>query len=353
MPKTKEYSKLPGKGRSAVITFETLWLGKDHVLAIYSKRFSEEYKRFYFKDIQAIITRKNRHGLFINIILGLISSFFSLFLLDGWSYFPGITAILFLLLLLINWLRGPTCNTYIQTAIQTEALHSLNRLKTAQKVMDRLKPLIEGAQGALRPEDITAETSTRKPAAPLRPRYQHGSALPATALKHESGTVHKLLYSVLLSDGVLTTIDLFNNHWIFSALGSLFTIGIAITVIMAVVRQNNTDLKKSIQNLTWISLIYFIIVFILSITISYILLFQNMLTNPEVAYDNLAIMRILSSMNPFEHVWLLVFFLIGIFGGLSLGFSGLMMLRKRPWGHEKSHDVKTALPGTSKALPSS
>src|SRR5437899_1170126 len=48
------YRKLPGARRTP-LRKSTLWLAGDHILSIDSHRFSEEYKRYYFKDIQAII----------------------------------------------------------------------------------------------------------------------------------------------------------------------------------------------------------------------------------------------------------------------------------------------------------
>lgn len=329
MSKQKEYTRLPGKGRSVIVFLETLWLGKDHVLAIYSKRLAEDYKRFYFNDIQAILTQKDNHGRFISIIYGILAAFFSLFLLDGWSSFPGITMLFFLLLLLINWLRGPTCKTYIRTAIQTERLPSLHRLKNACRVMDRLKPLIENAQGALGPDDPAFQASARSHGGPPLPRYGQGSPSRSAALKKERGTVHKILFPVLLCDGALSVADLFYNHWIFTALGSAFFMGIGVTVIMAIVRQNNSDLNKNIQNLTWITLFYFIFYFAYSMILNYILALQNTFANPQTAYGNLALMKMLAYMDPFEHEWLLAGFLYSIVGGVSLGTIGLVLFRKR------------------------
>ena len=48
----------------------TLWQGPDHLLQIYSRLGVEDYKRFYFNDIQAIITRKTRLGSVLNFVLG-------------------------------------------------------------------------------------------------------------------------------------------------------------------------------------------------------------------------------------------------------------------------------------------
>jgi len=46
------YRRLPGNA-AALASYHRLWLGPDHLLAVRSVGFSEEYKRFYFSDIQA------------------------------------------------------------------------------------------------------------------------------------------------------------------------------------------------------------------------------------------------------------------------------------------------------------
>ena len=77
MTKTPEikYTRLPGKGLrrqgfvAVVRTYCTLWLAKDHILNVDNRVFSEDYKRFYFSDIQAIITQKTNRGKVWNLIL--------------------------------------------------------------------------------------------------------------------------------------------------------------------------------------------------------------------------------------------------------------------------------------------
>ncbi|HZR47537.1 MAG TPA: hypothetical protein VFA47_12570, partial [Candidatus Manganitrophaceae bacterium] len=66
--KEKEYRRLPGRGikRGGFLALTairaTLWEGKDHLLCLYRTGYTEEYKRFYYRDIQAFITRKTARG---------------------------------------------------------------------------------------------------------------------------------------------------------------------------------------------------------------------------------------------------------------------------------------------------
>src|SRR5258706_15869107 len=107
----KTYVRLPGIGRG-MIGIARLWLGHDHLLAVHSTGYSEDYKRFYFRDIQAIITRKTELGKIVNAGLVCLSIVFlapALATNGALQLFLGIGAAIFMLALLVNWRRGPTC----------------------------------------------------------------------------------------------------------------------------------------------------------------------------------------------------------------------------------------------------
>ncbi len=150
------YTKLPGKGtrRGSFIgvtsTYSKLWLGKDHLLLVDSNGYKETYKRFAFRDIQSLVitqtkSRTVKHAIF----LGLATMFLIAGILInhpvGWILL-GLPAALFVTLSLVNGLRGPTCRASITTAVQTEELASLNRIRQTEKILSRLQPLILEAQ---------------------------------------------------------------------------------------------------------------------------------------------------------------------------------------------------------------
>jgi hypothetical protein len=163
MAKEKEYRRLPGAGirRHALVsaTRSRLWLGRDHLLSTDTQWYTEDYKRFYFRDIQAIIIHKTESGKIINIVFSALTAlplFAALATGGGASLFWGIVAGCFGLILFINALFGPTCFTHIRTAVQTEELPSLRRLRRANKVLARVRPLIVAAQGDLPVAEIPA-----------------------------------------------------------------------------------------------------------------------------------------------------------------------------------------------------
>jgi len=165
----KRLTRGSGRGGSFVAfrSRSSLWLGPEHLLAVDSNGYTENYKRFYFRDIQAFIVRKTRAFLVLNIIVGILalgSLILTLAILpktarnwddDGPAFFIfGVITGLFLLVLVLNFIRGPTCKTFLRTAVQIEQLPSLNRVRKTRKVLKKIHPLIVAAQGG----ELTAES---------------------------------------------------------------------------------------------------------------------------------------------------------------------------------------------------
>jgi hypothetical protein len=129
----------------------SLWLGKDHLLCIDTTGYTETYKRFYFRDIQAIILRRTNSWRIFSLGCALAAGLLTLWAAltnDSVAWIVlGIPAGLFLLLLTSNLIAGPSCRCHLRTAVQTEELPSLSRVGRARRALDRLRPLIVEAQG--------------------------------------------------------------------------------------------------------------------------------------------------------------------------------------------------------------
>ena len=145
--------------------FSSLWLGKDHLLSVNSNGYSEEYKRFYFCDIQALTLVACRRRIIWNWVLGVLT----VICVAGWSFglhssfvdaagliWAMIVTSIFALPLFINNLLGRTCTCHLRTAVQTEELPSLSRVRRVRAVLKRIRPLIVAAQGQIAPEEIPA-----------------------------------------------------------------------------------------------------------------------------------------------------------------------------------------------------
>jgi hypothetical protein len=160
-----------------------LWLGPDHLLFVRSNGYSETYKRFYFRDIQAIIVREtNRRAawngilapIMLGCLIGLLASLFSMpqsrVIVVIFSILSGIV----LFFLLVNNLLGPGCVCYLRTAVQIEELPPLCRVPKTRRILEKIRPLITASQGgqlssetvAARMQEWVATTSGISPAKP-------------------------------------------------------------------------------------------------------------------------------------------------------------------------------------------
>jgi hypothetical protein len=143
------------EGLAALIGRSSLWLGKDHLLAVDSNGYNEEYKRFHFRNIQTVTVALTKRRFVWNWLLGVplglcLCGWVLAFSADSLSLAGNIifatVAALFAIPFLANNLLGPTCVTHLSTAVQVEKIPGLNRLRRAQKVLNQLHPLIVAAQ---------------------------------------------------------------------------------------------------------------------------------------------------------------------------------------------------------------
>ena len=141
--------------------YSRLWLAEDHVLLVTSSGYKEEYRRFFFADIQALIVRITRWGKGLNWTFGASALVFGMLgftaAAEG-ALFLWIVAAACAMAVGINTALGPTCSVYIQTAIARHPLEPLRRFSQAKKVIARVSPLIQSAQGTLSPEQLAEIT---------------------------------------------------------------------------------------------------------------------------------------------------------------------------------------------------
>src|SRR5208283_5906459 len=66
--------RTPARFAVASIARSSLWLGDDHLLFVECTGYTETYKRFYFRDIQAITIRKTTTHAVWNWITGVLTA---------------------------------------------------------------------------------------------------------------------------------------------------------------------------------------------------------------------------------------------------------------------------------------
>jgi hypothetical protein len=227
------YIKLPGKARTLATT-SRLWLGEDHILLVKSTRVVEDYRRFYFPDVQAILVRRTmpfHYGwaafLFISTLL--VARF--------WRSVPA-TLIMLAASGVYLRLRGPACVCHLYTAVRRERLPSVHRWKTAERVLEILRSHIEQHQGAVVSIPDTLPTSDPPPLAGPPP-------LPSAFLQPGSVMPHFALFSTLLISSMIA--------------GSRAAVPIAALIeflffVPVLVWQTARRFSKELKTLTWVAI---------------------------------------------------------------------------------------------------
>ncbi|PAW78108.1 MAG: hypothetical protein B9S33_19810 [Pedosphaera sp. Tous-C6FEB] len=330
MSQPSPYRKLPGRGTRREGNFfitvmarqSALWLGADHLLLVDSTIASQDLKRFYFRDIQAITVRKTHTGRTLNIVMAVLAAI-ACGLTLGVDDSAGRIALfviagVFGTILLVNFLFGPTCETHLQTAVQRDQLPSLGRLRNAQKVLRTLRPLIEQAQGQITAEEARARaaTLTATPVAPARVK-------PVPQLRPLRTSFHTALFALLLVDGLLNGAALFLNSMPLALLQLAGLFGIVLTLVGALIRQQDTDIPVGLRRLGRVLIGYLCVLLAAGFVVGIV----HSIQNPSVQ-NELAAMRHFSSLDPFDHPWLLGWFAATSLCSSILGLTGLTLLSR-------------------------
>ena len=323
----QKYKKLPGSKKGFLFGKYTLWQGSDHLLHIFSRFGVEGYKRFYFSDIQAIITRKTVVGKVLNgILAGLILLFLlPVHLIEGHGslFFLALAAVI-LLLLLINLYRGPTCQTKLLTAVQTEKLHSLHRLKNTGNIMDRLGPLIRQTQGSLKPGDLN-HIAPGHGGRRSSTRAGQSKTSVANSPRRDDGRAHMILFSILVVNAVLVASEFFISHVVTTILNSVSGLCLGIFIIMALVKQHKSSLPGSLQVITWCSLGFIGINFLAGYIVGMVFAINH---NTGFGFNHWEIIKSISSFSPWDSPLKLGYNIFVLGGASFLGIAGLIILRR-------------------------
>ena len=252
-----EYTRLPGK-KKGFYRKCTLWLGEDHILAVESNYYSERYKRFYFKDFQALIVRKTNRFANLNIFMGIAIGIAALLLLlsilghyIGWIIFIGLALLSLVISLVIHLKRGPTCACNLKMPFAVHELPSLCRLKYARRVLEQLAPLVQGFQGALSVDEI--RTKIHEKISRQSPVHfsQVGTIPPRKQAEEYSCFVHIILFGLLLLDSFFGLLKYHSDHPAIHAVNLIAGLVVIIFVIAALVRQSGRSLPRMVKGLVW------------------------------------------------------------------------------------------------------
>lgn len=156
--KNKEYKKLIHKRSSYAHT--SVFVSKDHFLIASAKAYQEDYNRFFYDDIAALKIRVSKWQKLIMIIISICTvisgSIFAISLNDPtFAVVTGIIFGIFLIYTVVVLIQGPQSILVIKT-LTTEKEFPVGRLRFVKKVINKMRPFIEEAQGKVTPEVLEA-----------------------------------------------------------------------------------------------------------------------------------------------------------------------------------------------------
>jgi hypothetical protein len=218
------YRKLPGR-RRGVIFSASLWTGADHLLSVKSARFQEQYKRFYFRDIQAIvITRVPRLvvstpvlAVAVALLIALSIMHLRLPALNDWVWL--LTAALTAGWTYVAAAQSCTCRLY--TAVSREDLPSIYRMWTARKALAELERRIAQVQGIF--TEDWAETVDMRALGPAELASRHATDGRTAAVART--WVSDIFLASLFADAVIAMLPM------RSPMSWLATVSVALTVV--------------------------------------------------------------------------------------------------------------------------
>jgi hypothetical protein len=340
------YRRLGGRGAGAFGLVRhsrcTLWQGPDHLLLVDNHGYTEDYKRFYFADIQAISMVKTVTATIWSAVFGMLTVFGLSLALAGiifeWplaaNVFDAFLAALFLLCLIVNWARGPTCACTLYTAVQSERLYALSRFRSATRAVRDIRKIVDAVQGGVSEQDVAdyvhQAALSRAEAAP-DPLEPGDASLPEPVRRSRRRVVqlspyrsyaHPVMFGVLVLDAVHGMLQFAIRHLAFFALGMGISAGMAVAVVVALIKQQSTDLPFNVKTATWCALAYLFATYIFGTIYSSVF----MVSHPELAGNSVKYARAMAAMSPFDSPVRLSMLLVCIACSSSLGIIGLVLV---------------------------
>lgn len=308
-------------------------MGSDHLLSVMNTGYAEEYRRFFYRDIQAIsVTQTNRgRNLAIGLLAaGLLLYFLSMAVPASAMPFLWALAALPVVMAVVSLLQGPTCRTLLQTAVSREELLSLGRVRTAEKALDMLRPLIEQAQGRLSSADLAdlAEPEARQRTELQKPSSQPGrtgvlqktpSAKPAA---YYNGRWHEIVFSLLLLSGILDAGSLIVRSIAISMASTVLLWATTVVIIVALVKQHESGMRGWLRIAPAVTLGYLWVAYIVGFIMTMVLV----VTDPTLQADRFRLFKALSQISPAGHPVLLGFTICSMVFSFTVGVSGLILV---------------------------
>ncbi|HPG29835.1 MAG TPA: hypothetical protein PKY81_05110 [bacterium] len=140
----KKHSKISGFFNAHLFGSSSLFKAEDHLLYVEKYSYTENYKRFYYSDIQLVYMVPSLNFIYTSLIYLTIGIIFFLLLKNipfGWT-FPAF----FFTLSIISFFVCGNSKFYIKTAAQKTRIKCVKRKKSILRILNIIRPLILESQ---------------------------------------------------------------------------------------------------------------------------------------------------------------------------------------------------------------
>ncbi len=231
--------------------YTQLWMGSDHLLLVRSLRVVERYKRFAFRDIEAVVITETSpswilRALAILAAIGWGSIGFAVTSYGARGFFV-LTAVWGLALVALDIARGPRRKCMLKTALTAEYLPPVSRKKIADAFIATVSQAVQSAQGAVTSEELAPSEPAPIHVQPSTPQP------PPHDVPSNRGFLPELLFGLLLLDAVLVWVGI--QASIPNATGLLPTIYLAELVLAGVLAFRHKSLGVLLTALAVMTLV--------------------------------------------------------------------------------------------------
>jgi len=253
-PAEETYRRLPGR-RRGLISGASLWLGSDHILLVKSAWFREEYKRFYLRDIQAIVVAPGaRFYVSAPMLAFAVAWLFSASFLSFWPQSVVVGWLIASVVWIAAWLAvslAGGCRCRLYTAVSRDELPSLFRTWTARSFLRQIEPRIEEVQGRVDPSWAEAEKSSGGPVvaasapAEIRPHARAASHTPAS----------DLFVSVLVVSSIVGLATVHSTNVIWSRVNTGLAVVLIVAAVVVLVEHSRGKLRRAMQRVAAVAML--------------------------------------------------------------------------------------------------
>ncbi len=245
------YRRLTSRART-LTGYTQLWIADDHLLQLRSTHFHEQYQRFAFADIQAVIVTELpartplQAAMATAALLWLLC--FQLVTTPFAKYFFIVTGGVALVAALVDIILGARCRCYLHTAVSRELLTPVKRMNTARMVLEKLQPAIEAVQGAI-PSEQLAGLDDRTSA--------HAGGMSGTPpeIVAEPGYLPEITFGLFLVNAAAIVLNVYIRNEQLTGLLVTTLFGELLLVVVCLLRRGNRDPRRYLYVVLVVSLV--------------------------------------------------------------------------------------------------